>query len=601
MMRSGAKMISKSSNENMLAIKYDTALAQLVSNVLSPSTACGAPMITPNNNQLALKAMPQKFSWTLSTAYNPTSNLDRQVILVESVSSPIICAKIMFQDPDISPDCIRIGGANSFIMNGAVYVLSPQSKFFGQIDLDTETFVRSDNWSHSMVVARSSTFSWIGKPLDANGVARCSRKNTSDLRDFNPQENADNVMVNLVDGATTFPLRNSATFELDEAKEVYDQIANNQGVRFSYIFPAITSYPSTIKFTGPSFTVPNGQTLNGTDFATFFNNMTAGQTMSDFPLWDTYKQALINYATASGAINTTMIPGSKLIAGKIDISFDINIIRWNYTDNIVLPGNDIFSTASNGVSAYTFTADGQGEGSPVVCNYFDMTQNSQRIPATGNGIQTRSVEWHLDRASTAVQPSYTNFPSVVVSEPNAAGIIVSCEITITLEMICDTQGKDNRQKIENNFLHRQVGFADIVNEDAENFLIDDRWTPTVILIDSDKPELKFDEQILTALVVADGSPFTVDVTASSKNVSTKNRLNKAQTDKYCALMSSFPPALATSPQGFTRNSTMALQSRGIFTDIAKILGPLIGSLFPESMPFVKPATDIITGMEQLLA
>jgi len=534
------------STGHVRALTAKKALPRLLLSALSPKASQGQKGFRFNIDQ----SVTPKKSFTYESTFTVKTTNQGDDFKVMWFASPIIVAQIFSKFPlEISgaryiADQPRQGGDYEY------FIMGNKIGFIGELDPDF-TFIPAKDFKQYRCLLATGTMMWVGKEIDKNGTYWAARiTDREELSSFSPLSKVDNVNTG-VDGMISVTAQHvNPIFDWDYIDENDDEIEiNKPGATMLEVINIIFSNEATNgAFSYDGLGVP--LTATATSLIASFNTITA---LSSFAI-DTAKfsQDLTNkYGAAFFSLNATT--GFLKFSDTLEVICTIRKI-------ITQPNAAGISYVPQTIST-TFDAN--------AANYANL--NLVLLTALRNAI-------------TAISTNNTY--------PTSAGISaldVLFRVIFKSTDLIDPRNANNTNKVRTQIIPDIIEGVDQIAHMADEFLL------PVVQVQCDQGRFQISQTTMWELTVEDTSPFTMD-TVATNNMDTDMTISKNEMSRFLKVLNAMPPMLEFSGNQLSSYAASELNSRGIFSDVASILGPIASTVFPGASPLIGGLQSIIQGM-----
>lgn len=479
------------------------------------------------------------------------------------VASPIISAVIY--STDISS--VEVSGAKSItklaqennpdaVNEGFIYVLNNKLGFLA--DLDTRLFVTpKEDFRRFRMITASMQSQWSGPEIFKNGVQVTARLTDKDeLKDFEPNEKADNTISNVSEVLVTTCQHSNPVFEFNEVDR------NNDNGGGTFIDPEIE------------------------DAAVYTHEFVFNQN-STGP--KTFAFDAITLAPANVPSATTL---AQTFISKV---FDACISSLQASPQHSLVSNDIVGAYVAKYPSFRSTEINNTGGSVYSCSYRAKTVITNRVnntKLTNTATITNSVA-SLDGSFfislfQALAAYYVNFLDVGTGNTTRCPVGFNgankydVDVTIVLEIPLNGRIRQNIP------IPRDMTAALSRNMVAETPFFDDNFLQPVTSVSvtyANQYAAQYQTCHMFEFVLDDTTILGTTAVAHAPNDS-DTTVSKAQFDKFQKTMKGMPPALILNDTGFTRTTTGQLKSRGVLSQLVGLVKPLMSVLLPGAQPYL---------------
>lgn len=516
--------------------------ARLLMSQLNPAATQGSRSLAFEVDQVS---MPKKsFRYDSTFQVRGEEGADFKIMYL---NSPLVIAMIYTKHE------LQISGARSIVVPGdndiIYYVFGNKTGFLGELD-SRYSFTPKPDWSQYRGLALSGSSVWVGKQLDKNGMYFVARITEAEkLQDFDVLAKADNVACPIDDMISFSGVHEEPTYPFEHIDdndgniidplrpaESFEEIVN---VVFSSIQGAFAYTPFV--FGAGALSATNVRTYLSTIFR---GNVQNGST--DIDAWKSdIEQKYGNIFFRSSKISPNW--------------------EWTEKPKVVFASNSLLV---------------DGVPNPL------FSKTTAEFEFSTSAAATFFEDLFIDTLTSAITELLASM------EPVVSKISLRWDFAFRVVLTGDNIFKTksfNSKKVRSSIIPDLVTGMDQLTHLGKNMQL------PVVQVQSDSPRLQFTHSTFWELIVEDNSPFTIDIVANKPN--SADSINKNEFSKYVNIMKAMPPALEFTDGNLSEFAMSQLQSRGIFSDIAGFLGPIIGTIFPPAMPFIGLGQSLVSTIE----
>lgn len=463
--------------------------------------------------------------------------------------APTIVAEIF------SPEPITITGARTVTDGYYTYVLGSKIAQLGTIN-DRNEFEPAEDWTRYRCVGYAAQSMWVGREIDKAGTCYIARQNEAvdKLENFNPTIKQDSIYTQAwktisVTGQHKVPVYN---FQYAESADSVEDTNTVQEHEITVTYPM--SWDTQGGYTG--FKELQIGAVSTVSFGQLMAFNAGGTTLRTQDAQDTFVKFLTELEAAYDVIQTRT-NGSLSIDVATDYNFMIEV--WSGTSRVK-------TVSSNG--------------------RLDLDSNGTNMTTLAGAI------W--DRYVTAVNTANT----VWVDAPPVNTIL---RATGAINFIIRVP--HNYKRTQANIFTRNVTAA-IRADELDGLFTDSSFAEPVMQFNMPSQGLvgngawQFIHTTHYELVVSDDS--ALGNFAIAEKETPINTVNIVQNAPLQQVMQSLPPAVVFDAGELDSTAKTELSSRGILSNIATILGPVVGSIFPQAAPFIAPVAGLASALDTAL-